>query len=282
MSINNRENKKIKKEIKEFDNLFEKEVKEIIILTGNSGSSAGRAGYNELWTASQRFIAYIDCETGELNEVENDVRWLAANDQRNGWIYNLQAKTIYNLKVRKIYPKFGNQFMLVDVIERDLSQEDLAKVLEEYEKPVIIVDEKCGTFELNKEFDFFEGESQWLKGKALIYLDSDVDNQHTANDALNTIQKIIGNKEVWDKKIREFAAEKLVDLANDWLESDEYDNPQEITKESFIERIRISELAIHIDGEFTAYYNDDDIFWGHIITLIGNVNGDLSDAYIEG
>ncbi len=36
------------------------------------------------------------------------------------------------------------------------------------------------------------------------------------------------------------------------------------------------------DGDFAAYYDDDDLFWGHVILVEGNINGEISDAYIAG
>lgn len=71
------------------------------------------------------------------------------------------------------------------------------------------------------------------------------------------------------KKNREFAAKELLDLANDWLEDNEdEDKPDKITKEMFIDNIKMSELCISPDGSITLFYDDGDMFWGHTIQII--------------
>lgn len=41
------------------------------------------------------------------------------------------------------------------------------------------------------------------------------------------------------------------------------ENPEEITKEIFMTRMEMSEIAVNSDGSITLYYNDGDMFWGH-------------------
>ncbi len=93
-----------------------------------------------------------------------------------------------------------------------------------------------------------------------------------------------------------FAAEQLTELANDWLadredfdEDNEYDENDEnnndeslITKETFAERIWIGEIVIFPNGDYEVYYNDDDMFWGHVIIVGGNIKTGIEDALIAG
>lgn len=290
MLNDNEKKEKIKQEVEKFENLFVKEEEEIIILSGSYSSGAGRAGNEELWRASQNFIAYIDCKTKKITKIEDRVEWLADESQKENWIHNFKSKSIYKLKVRRkkseiinAIPTFEHRFMLLEVLERELYQENLSEILKEYEKPIIIIDEQYGNFELNKALKIFEGKSQWIKENVSIYLDADNNNSKKSVNTIAVLHKIMNYKEIWDKKLREFAAEELVGLANDWLEDDdENDCPQKITKLSFSKRIIISELVIHSDGSFEAYYDDDDMFWGHIILITANINGNLISANIAG
>ena len=61
-----------------------------------------------------------------------------------------------------------------------------------------------------------------------VTLESDEDCEETANKAMSTFQQIVKDKAGFDKKNREFAAEQLLELANDWLEDDDSeDKPDE-------------------------------------------------------
>lgn len=62
----------------------------------------------------------------------------------------------------------------------------------------------------------------------------------------------------------------------------EFEKPDEITKESFIERIWLESIVISPNGDMVCYYYDDDMFWGHVIQVEANISGELHDAYIAG
>jgi conserved hypothetical membrane spanning protein len=44
----------------------------------------------------------------------------------------------------------------------------------------------------------------------------------------------------------------------------------------------ITNINLSDDESFCIYFDDDDMFWGHTITVYGNLNGKLKDATIEG
>ncbi len=275
----------MKKEITKFESQFEESVLTLTILTSGSDSSAGKAGKEVLWTASQNIIAYIDDESRRLTEAEGRLEWLAEDSQRSDWIYDLKAKSIYRVRVRrKKLPAFEHYFQLLEVLDRDVSSSVLDEVLKQYEKPIIITDQELGEFEYNKELHLFDGCINWLGEEASVCLDESAADKDELSEyeSLKTLRLLVRDAVEWDKKLRTFAAKKLVELANDWLQDSDEEDPDPITEESFASRISISELSVSEDGGFEAYYYDDDMFWGHIIIIDGNINGELSDAYIAG
>ena len=63
---------------------------------------------------------------------------------------------------------------------------------------------------------------------------------------------------------KEFCAAKLLDLKNEvWLEEQE----EPLSKEKFIETIELEGISAFSDGNFTLYFADNDIFWGHTIVV---------------
>lgn len=173
--------------------------------------------------------------------------------------------------------------MLVKLLEKDVLNKDLQELKEYYLKPVILEND-MGTFTLNRYFSWFECNNvDWNDADILIYLEVDENCDETANSAMATLLKYAKDKQGFDQKNREFAAKELLDLANDWLEDNEdEDKPDKITKEMFIDNIKMSELCISPDGSITLFYDDGDMFWGHTIQIIIDENGNYDSADIAG
>ena len=94
-------------------------------------------------------------------------------------------------------------------------------------------------------------------------------------------QKALTNFKAWIEHLKAFAAEKLTTLANKWQKEADATAP-EITPKHFTERMSITELVLFDDERFCIYFDDDDMFLGHAITVYGNLSGKLEDATIEG
>lgn len=101
-------------------------------------------------------------------------------------------------------------------------------------------------------------------------------------EALKTAHTLFNDEEKWNKIIRKYASQKLLDLANDWLEDDDEAEVDEITEEMFINLMEFSNLTVYPDGDFNMYFYDGDMFWGHSIIVSGNINGQFTSAEIAG
>ncbi|WP_420329216.1 DUF2262 domain-containing protein [Oribacterium sinus] len=55
-----------------------------------------------------------------------------------------------------------------------------------------------------------------------------------------------------------------------------------MTEESFAKRISLSLLWMNSGASFSAYFDDDDLFFGHSITVCGSPKKGLVSADIEG
>ncbi len=83
--------------------------------------------------------------------------------------------------------------------------------------------------------------------------------------------------------MRIFAAKELTSLANEWLADDEEnEDAQPITEDTFAKRITLSEISIAPNGSFAAYYEDDDMFWGHVVEIHGSLKKGILNANIAG
>lgn len=271
-----------KAEYEKFEKQYSEVIKDMLVLT--SESVGGAASYGKgMWTPSAGLLASIDLQTGALHE-EGLLSWLVdeSDRQRGGWIFDLQPLTIYHVKCREALRDgfHMRSCMLVEVVERDLHHPELDRILEAYMVPVEFTDDLCGTFRLEREFDWFSAEVDWLGETCMVALECDEENEETADDALEAFRKIYENIEEWDRQFRVYAAKNLTETANDWRD-DEAD-PEPITEERFIGRICICEFTMAPEGDYTAYYDDDDMFGGHSITIEGNVDTGMERVMLEG
>ena len=125
-----------------------------------------------------------------------------------------------------------------------------------------IEDEVLGTLKLNRDFGLLDGEILWNGEKVSLALEIDLDDEETWDTARSIAHKVMADRESRDRSMREFAAKKLTELANEWqADDDEKENADPITEEAFAQRITLSELSLTYEGDFTAYFDDDDMFW---------------------
>ncbi len=88
------------------------------------------------------------------------------------------------------------------------------------------------------------------------------------------------------KAMRELAAKNLIELANNWLSQDE-ENPRNpetdpITEDELARRISLTSLSVTSGGSFTAWFDCDEMFTDHAVTVYGSLKKGLKAANIEG
>ncbi|QNE68088.1 DUF2262 domain-containing protein [Fusobacterium hwasookii] len=273
------------------NNIVEKieKEKEIIVLINSKGTFASKiTSENESsLVANVELIAYIDCMTNELIKSNSKVEWpITTEDINKNFIYNIEKYHIYHLKVKELDP---NNFLLVDVLERDLENQLLKETLKECEQKAAIVIEEpdLGKFTLDKNLKAFISQMDWLNPKKQINVSLNI-GENSRIKALekvgaffNTLEKLVANKKDWDKKLKIYAAENLIDLANELRKNLKgMFKFIKIWKWRFIGKIELINLDINPNGEFIATFDDKKLFVGHKIIINGNINGELLNSVI--
>lgn len=273
----------------DFEKEFETEEYEILILV--QAPCGGAVCIKDMLKPSVDFFASIDLRTGQLSHEKGRIEWLIKEDnKRKGWGYEFEQFGIYRVAVRKCIPQklqpyqlqyMNNRYMLINVLEENASNEKLEALKEHYAKPISMRND-LGFFVLNREFSWFEGIVNWNGAEANVYLETDEEDGDTAEGAMTVLKSIVDNIVDNDTRYREFAAQELTELANEWKnESDEGDT-EEITQETFAKRMEISEVTVSPDGSLSLLYYDDDMFWGHVIEIIVESDGEITSANIAG
>ena len=155
-----------------------------------------------------------------------------------------------------------------------------------YHKPVVIQDEVLGELTLDKDYDTFEGEIQWCGKDVSLSLEVNAESKPSWTRARSAAKKLLADCDTWDNAMRELAAKNLTELANNWLSQDE-ENPRDpetdpITEEELARRISLTSLAVTSGGSFTAWFDCDEMFTDHAVTVYGSLKKGLKTANIEG
>lgn len=261
---------------------YEQEEQELTVLV-KEFTKGGMVQGDFLFPAVS-FLAYIDRESGKAVREKGTLCWVIRRASSN-YIHKFKDYGIYKILVRKMKPgilnplgeSFRNRYYVVKILGKKIKEPQLEKIRTEYLKPVFIKN-SLGEFKLDRRYDWFEGEIDWLGNMECVSLKKDEDAD-AAESALKTLHMLMSDASGWDSKFRQYAAEELTELANDWQEAE---GITDITKEEFAERIGSPSLSIDNRGDFEAVYNDDDMFAGHWIVVCGTADGMLTDASIEG
>ena len=273
-----------------FEAMYEMQEREYLVLISDEGGAG--SGCEPYVVAQAYFLGYIDTLTNELKSGDGRLSWpVESKEAKKRTYFNRFKKgTIYRIKARKfiddtvskgMLPSYYNNLYVTEVLEEGATCKVLEEILVEYRKPVILQDEVLGELVLDKNLSLFEGNTIWLGNKIKISLNVDKENRTTWTKARNAMKKLLAEQQKWDITMREYAASKLTLLANEW-QDEEDENAPDISEQDFAGRINIESISMTSGGNFSAYFNDDDMFWGHVVTVDGSLKKGVKYANMEG
>lgn len=258
------------RQFKEFAAQFLPEELSVLAVTGANGFGGGKRGGEELWTASIGLTAWMEEDSPEIHRGEFVLS--TVGDDQLLEILRHRAPRDFILKFRARASEDGKRLLLLDLPEPGFDP-DLKAILEEQKKPVTFWEEGLGTFTLNRQVNWFETNIDWLGTEISLVFDREEDRAGCVANAKALLASAAG----WDKRVREYAAEELTSLANDWAEDGE-----EITREGFMERMEPESIEVRADGAFEFWFADGEMFYGHSIHVTGNLADGPCTAQMEG
>ena len=266
---------------------YESEDKEIIAVVG----SGSRGAYlsNDYWVASADVIGYAFSEKPEeLHELKTRLVWAKAKDSKEKSPF--EKETVYRVKVRFPLEKDGMTgdelisrmgVYVTQIISCGESNAQTEALLNEYKKEIFIDSPVLGKLVLDKGLGSYMGNAKWNGSDIDILIDHDEDTE----ESIPMLEEFFRNSAENDAVLRKFAASELTGLANEWLadsEDDDEEEQKEITEEEFARRISPDGINFSSDGTYSFYFYDDDMFWGHSVTVYGSVTEGPDEANIEG
>lgn len=272
-----------------WERTFEEDAREVLVLLAGGRGASKRNGF---WEVAHYFIAYVDCQTATLHTDDGRIVYPVSDEEHDagGILDRFGQEVIYRVKARKkvphevpegVAPFSQNQFLIVEVLEEDPTCPALEEALERYLTPVVVNDDVLGELTLDKDYDVFEGELLWRGERIDVSLEVDAADEGSWTEARRAMKTMLSQQDRWDSDMRAFAARQLTELACDWRESADEEVP-EITEESFARRIELRSIAMDADGSFSAYFDDDDMFFGHCVVVYGTLVDGVTSAEMAG
>ncbi|MEY8316654.1 DUF2262 domain-containing protein [Oscillospiraceae bacterium 50-58] len=262
-------------QFKAFAAQFQPEELTVLAVTGANGFGGGKTRGETLWTVSVGLTAWMEEDSPDIHRGEFVLSTIG--DEQLLEVLRRRVRPDFIIKFRGRVSEDGKRLLLLDLPEPGFDP-DLKAILEEQKKPVTFWEEGLGTFTLNRQVDWFETEVDWLGGQISLVFDAGEDRA----DTLQNAKALLADAASWDKRVREYAAGDLLVSANDWAEQLEDEEPQEITREQFMERMELESIEIRADGSFEFWFADGDMFYGHSIHVSGDMEHGPDDAAMEG
>nr|MDE6425803.1 DUF2262 domain-containing protein [Ruminococcus sp.] len=264
---------------------YEETEKEFLVLCIGGTKCGGKIPDGD-WTYNVNMIGFV--ENGKQYSVKGCLTWCEKDgEELYGEVF--EETDIYRIRGYLEKSENPKKIYLTEITSGKEKNEFFYNLLTEHNKEVSVNSEILGKVVLNKNYDWYEGNAYWCGSESpfSINLENPDDD---ITEILRLVEDFYKNQSEWDRKLREFSASQLTELANDWLEDEYYEEDgeetepiQKITEKDFSERISINSIGFDMNGNFSVYYNDDDMFWGHSIVIYGNIKtGEFESAEIIG
>lgn len=269
----------IPEELKALGQKFLPEEISILAVTGAGGFGGSRPQENGPWLAVLELTAWKEEDSDQPAHREKTQLVALADDKLMEYLRRrVRGDSVFQIMVRP--SEDGKQFLMTELPQPEIDPE-MKAILEEQKKPVSIWVPELGTFTLNRLVNWFEAEVEWLGQPARL----DIDREEDWDACVEQAKALMADQKGWDEKVRSFAADQLLEQANDWAQDaagNEDGEPEEITREQFMERLELDAVQISADGRFEFWFNDGDLFWGHAIHVTGALDQGPEMAQMEG
>lgn len=168
--------------------------------------------------------------------------------------------------------------MFWELMSQEAEDKELLKVAKQFQRPLVIRTAEIGAMTYDRKLKRFEGMLTWCgNNEVRAYISAkDLKPDQTA---LETARSILADQKSWQARITTFAAEKLLPI---WIEHWRQDGDPMLDVLAFINRISLSSIDFEEEGKFTFWYDDGDIFLGHMITVWGSLKDGPTDAVFQG
>lgn len=254
-------------QVQEFARQFEAEEFTLVAVTGPEGLRTGKEDGEELATMYIPLTAWMDDFDGIVHE-ESAVLTALADETLEEFL-RTRVPRDFIIKVQARAALEGGRFQLVGMPEPGFDPE-LKAILDRQKTPVTVQTEDLGTFTLSRTANWFETEVKWMGRRVLLAFDAEQEQE----GCLNTARTLLADPADWDARMREFAAEQMIDGVNEQAE----DEP--MTREELLESLETETVLVDGQGG-VMFWLGSDLLWGRSVQVTGSVEAGPEQAKIE-
>jgi hypothetical protein len=239
---------------------------------------AGRKG--DHWELIFHLAAwYVDgeaLETGSLRVCRH-----ATKEELENLMPLFPAEKIVQIRARWVEEN-NNRVARIEEVPIFVEDTALQAHLEYLQTPVSHVDTQFGTLTLDRSIESFTTTMPWSGMPAELWLSGTT--QEELESALTVARTLWSDEAAWTERVRQRAVKDLLPIKNDnWLDEDDDGNDlPPLTPEEFALRMTLQAIGLDASGEFTFWFDDGDLFFGHTIAVSGSLANGLRDASFMG
>ena len=257
---------------------FGSEEFDILAVTGANSFGGEKEPDAEYRTATLPLTAWRE-EDGPIHQEDTCLVALADDTLLDYLRRRAPRDSIIQARVRKGLE--DDRFLLVG-LPTPMMDPELKAILEEQKKEVSQWVEGLGTFVLNRSVNWFQADGEWLGQDVQFIYDNGPEEEQKAAQA--AALSMVSDARKWDERLRVFSADSLLEQMNDWArdEAQEGEEPEELTREDFMDRMEPESLQVWSDGRFEFWFHDRDYQWEHSLRVVGTLADGPSQVHMEG
>jgi hypothetical protein len=169
------------------------------------------------------------------------------------------------------------QGLIEEFIDFDPKDAALKQLAADLQNPVVRHEPPFGELLLERSVGWFRGEATWLQTPLRVQLA--IDDGCSCDASLRLARTLWEDQALWEQRVKDKVVEELLQIKNDhWL--DEGQSP--LAAETFRGNLSFESLTTKPDGTFEFWCNDNDMFWGHAITVEGTLERGITSVTLEG
>jgi hypothetical protein len=171
---------------------------------------------------------------------------------------------------------------LTRVVAIGVSDPELERIRDAMQAPVRSTHPTLGEFEYDRSLRAFSGAVDWNGRRVPLSLGCP--DPKRPKRVLKHAESLLANWQDWQHRAPAFAADRLLALKNgEWAdEDDDGKRAPPITRDEFLARLSPNSIEIQESGRLTFWFDDGDLFSGHLVHVDGKVDGKITKAGIGG
>lgn len=230
------------------------------------GGSGLKAQGDESWTGSFHLVAW---RLEGSAKIEERVLRVQIPDQTQQSLKNWEAifppRTMVRFSIREpVRPGEYRDLAVLRALLKAKPDPKLEAIAYEILNPAPYTDPIFGVFTPSEYFpEHFERKHQWLGQSVTLSLTLDADGPQTPESAAQCSQHLHAlweTREQWDARIRAAIAEEYYET---WVNGWRKEHEPVISPQEFASRFTLENVSVSPSGGFSMMFGDDDLFWGH-------------------